>query len=108
MAISSSPFFAVRRLDLASGHLMLIGPDFDFDSFAAMAEALLLQIDATVVEKELNADLHVWLIDFEGCQLLLKGEHYSGAVWIEAMSTRDNETLAFIASLLPQDDSQVC
>ncbi len=71
--------FVCRELDLEQGLLLIGGPEFDFDSFPAVAEQFLQQIDATVVERELNADLHVWLIDFEGCRLMLKGEHYSSA-----------------------------
>jgi hypothetical protein len=104
----SEHLFAVRKLDLAHGHLLLSGPDFDFDSFPDIAEQLLVCIDARVIEKELNADLHVWIIDFEGSRLLLKGEHYASALWIEVLSSADNDALAFIATLLPHQSGQLC
>ncbi|MGF1693341.1 DUF3630 family protein [Photobacterium kagoshimensis] len=108
MSTFSHEPFSVRRLDIDHSHLLLTAPDFDYDTFAEVAVALVARIDATVVEREKNADLHVWLIDFEGCRLLLKGEHYSGALWLEAMSSADNDTLAFIATLLPKDTAQYC
>ncbi|MDO6500278.1 DUF3630 family protein [Photobacterium sanguinicancri] len=108
--MSSFPYepFSVRRLDFEHSHLLLTAPDFDYDTFSEVATALVVRIDSIVIEQEKNADLHVWLIDFEGCRLLLKGEHYSGALWIEAMSSADNDTLAFIASMLPTDTAQYC
>ncbi|MGR5149037.1 DUF3630 family protein [Photobacterium alginatilyticum] len=99
MTVSSTPFVC-RELDLEQGLLLIGGPEFDFDSFPALAEQFLKQIDATVVERELNADLHVWLVDFEGCRLMLKGEHYAGSLWLEWLSPDDSETLAFLAALL--------
>ncbi|MCX9490588.1 DUF3630 family protein, partial [Vibrio cholerae] len=47
------------------------------------------------------ADLHTWLIDFEGCHLLLRGEHYSQSLWLETLTAgQGDEELAFIAKLL--------
>ncbi|ELR63246.1 Aminopeptidase N [Photobacterium marinum] len=97
---ASHPVFSCRELDLASGLLQIDGPDFDYDSFPLVADQLVARIDAQVLERELNADLHVWLIDFEGCRLLLKGEHYSSALWLEGLSADDQETLVFLARLL--------
>ncbi|QUJ67405.1 DUF3630 family protein [Photobacterium sp. GJ3] len=92
--------FGVRELDLQRGCLHLTAPDFDYDSFARVAQSLVHVLDAVVVEQETNADLHVWLIDFEGCRLLLKGEHYSASLWLESLSQEDNETLQFLADWL--------
>ncbi|WP_318484887.1 DUF3630 family protein [Photobacterium leiognathi] len=100
MTAVTSHVFGIRQFDRDARFLSIKSPEFDFDSFDTIAESFLLAIDATVMEKESNADLHIWLIDFEGCRLLLKGEHYSGALWLEAMSDDDEETLTFIASLL--------
>lgn len=97
--LESQPF-SVRQLDLNARYLSIISPDFDFDSFGSVASQLLQTLDATVIEKECSADLHIWLVDFEGCRLLLKGEHYSSTLWLEAMSEDDLDTLAFIAGLL--------
>ena len=94
------PAFACRELDLEQGLLQIAGPDFDFDSFPAVAERLLRQLNATVRERELNADLHLWLIDVAGCRLLLKGEHYAGAMWLEGLSSEAGETLCYLAELL--------
>ncbi|PSW03405.1 DUF3630 family protein [Photobacterium lipolyticum] len=99
---ASGEFFFTRALDLVHSRLLLSGPEFDFDTFPEIAELLLTRIDACLIERELNADLHLWLIDFEGSRLMLKGEHYSGALWLEALSPADSDTLSFIASLLPQ------
>ncbi|MEI8593933.1 DUF3630 family protein [Photobacterium sp. Hal280] len=92
--------FGVREFDLAQGCLHLLTPDFDYDSFADVAQALVNVLGASVVEKEANADLHIWLIDFEGCRMMLKGEHYSTAMWLELLSRDDSDTLAFLASWL--------
>lgn len=96
----STSALTCRELDLEQGLLLIDGPSFDFDDFPVVAEQLLQQLDATVVERECNADLHLWLIDFEGCRLMLKGEHYSGAMWLEGMAGDAAETLQFLATLL--------
>ena len=82
-------------------------PTIIINHITEIAGVLLTRIDACLIERELNADLHIWLIDFEGSRLMLKGEHYSGALWLEALSAADNDTLTFIASLLPQQLSQM-
>lgn len=92
--------FGVREFDHAQGCLHLLTPDFDYDSFADVAQVLVTVLGASVVEKEANADLHIWLIDFEGCRMMLKGEHYSAAMWLELLSRDDSDTLAFLASWL--------
>ncbi|WP_299019924.1 DUF3630 family protein [uncultured Photobacterium sp.] len=96
----SSSVFTCRDLDLEQGLLVIDGPDFDFDSFPAVAKQLVGIIGAKVFEQEVNADLHVWLIDFEGCRLMLKGEHYASVLWLEWLSPDGHETLTFLARLL--------
>ncbi|MGF1701034.1 DUF3630 family protein [Photobacterium makurazakiensis] len=98
--MSSPNLFFCRQLDLAHRLLEITGPTFDFDSFSDIAEQLLKQLDITVREKELNADLHVWLVDFEGCRMMLKGEHYSGQLWLEGLDSEAGETLSYLAQLL--------
>lgn len=98
--MTASSYYWCRRLDTAARLLEIGGPDFDYDNFAAVADMLLQQLGITVVEKEPNADLHVWLVDFEGCRLLLKGEHYSGQMWLEGLDSEAQETLLFLAGLL--------
>jgi len=82
------------------GKLIITMNGFDIDSFPVLGEQLLASLSATVVEKQLDADLHSWLIDFEGCRLLLKAEHYSESVWFEALSVSEGrEELDFLARL---------
>ena len=76
-------------------------PRFDVDTFPALGERLAKQLSATVIEKQWDADVHSWLIDFEGCLLFLKAEHYSESVWLEALVIKESqEELAFLAQLL--------
>jgi len=82
------------------GKLIITIDGFDIDSFPLLGEQLLATLSATVIEKQLDADLYSWLIDFEGCRLLLKAEHYSESVWFEALSVADSrEELDFLARL---------
>ena len=98
--MTASPHYWCRHIDSAARLLEIGSPDFDYDNFSAVATALLQQLGMTVIEKEANADLHVWLVDFEGCQLLLKGEHYSSQMWLEGLGSDAGETLLFLAGLL--------
>ncbi|MBT2919450.1 MULTISPECIES: DUF3630 family protein [Vibrio] len=83
------------------GRLVLSTPRFDVDTFPALGERLVKQLSATVIEKQWDADVHSWLIDFEGCLLFLKAEHYSESVWLEALVIKESqEELAFLAQLL--------
>jgi len=83
------------------GRLVLSTPRFDVDTFPALGERLAKQLSATVIEKQWDADVHSWLIDFEGCLLFLKAEHYSESVWLEALVIKESqEELAFLAQLL--------
>ena len=92
--------FACRRVDLAGRVVEIDAPAFDFDSFATVATPLVTMLGMTVMQQEVNADLHVWLVDFEGCQLLLKGEHYSGQLWLEGLADSE-ETLSYLAQQMP-------
>ncbi|MBV1840570.1 MULTISPECIES: DUF3630 family protein [Photobacterium] len=92
--------FTCRRLDMEHNLLEIDGPEFDFDSFADVVAPLLTQLELQVLERELNADLHVWLVDFEGCRLMLKGEHYSGQLWLEGLDSEARPTLAYLATML--------
>ncbi|GAM72459.1 aminopeptidase N [Vibrio sp. JCM 19236] len=81
--------------------LIVTFPSFDHDSYPQLAEEFVALLSAKVVEKQQDADLHTWLIDFEGCRLMLRGEHYSESVWLESLSVEEGrEELEFIASLL--------
>ena len=92
--------YGLREYIAEEGKLLIATPSFDFDSFGTLAQSLLELLSATVVEKQWDADIHTWLVDFEGCRLLLKGEHYSEFLWFEALDVAsDKEELDFLASL---------
>ncbi|MDP2515744.1 DUF3630 family protein [Photobacterium damselae subsp. piscicida] len=74
-------------------------PNFDFDWFAVYGEQIAALLDCRILEREINADLQIWLLDFEGCHLLLKGEYYSQSIWLEALDDLGEENLVFIARL---------
>lgn len=83
------------------GRLIVQTKDFNFDSFPEVGERLLTLLSAKAIEKQQDADLHSWLIDFEGCRLMLRAEHYSECVWFEALGEgQSREELDFIAGLL--------
>ncbi|MGF1725882.1 DUF3630 family protein [Photobacterium nomapromontoriensis] len=92
--------YTCRYLDESARVLELGCPDFDFDSFFDVAAPLLILLGLRVIEQECNADLHVWLVDFDGCRLMLKGEHYSGQMWLEGVGADAEETLVYLAQLL--------
>ncbi|MGR5179172.1 DUF3630 family protein [Vibrio parahaemolyticus] len=92
--------FGLREYLADEGKLLIVTPAFDFDSFDALATLLLRQLSATVVEKQWDADLHTWLVDFEGCRMLLKGEHYSESMWFEALDiAASREEFDFLATV---------
>ncbi|EKO3983733.1 DUF3630 family protein [Vibrio fluvialis] len=93
--------FGLRDYLASDGRLIVATSAFDFDSFPPLGERLVARLSARVLEKQSDADLHSWLIDFEGCHLMLRAEHYSECVWLEAMGEGlATEELDFIASLL--------
>ncbi|MGC9402291.1 DUF3630 family protein [Vibrio genomosp. F10] len=82
------------------GRILIDAPHFDFDSFEPLGEKLVSLLSAEIVEKQCDADLHSWLIDFEGCQLFLKAEHYSESLWLEALSpNQSKEELDYLCQL---------
>ncbi|SHO58278.1 DUF3630 family protein [Vibrio quintilis] len=86
------------------GVLILATPDFDFDSFPSLGETLVSLLSAHIKEKQTDADLHTWLIDFEGTSLFLKAEHYSGSIWLEALQREQSfEVLDYIAEIFRQE-----
>ncbi|KOO14048.1 DUF3630 family protein [Vibrio xuii] len=92
--------FGLVDYQAQEGRIIIRTPRFDFDSFPQLAEKLVQLLSASVIEKQWDADIHSWLIDFEGCQLFLKSEHYSESVWFEALAIDDSkEELDFLASL---------
>ncbi len=93
--------FGLKEYLALEGRLIVQTQAFEFDSFPAMGERLLTLLSASAIEKQQDADLHSWLIDFEGCRLMLRAEHYSECVWLEAWGECQSiEELDFIAGLL--------
>lgn len=92
--------FGLREFLPEQGRLILTTPEFDFDTFPELASTLVSVLSARTLDKQCDADIHTWLIDFEGCELFLKAEHYSEAVWFEALSVGESkEELEFLAQL---------
>ncbi len=92
--------FSQTEINIEQGTLVVTPSLFEFDDFTVVAKALLLRLDATLIDQEPSADLHQWLIDFDGCQLLLKAEHYSTSMWFELLVLSEIEYLIFIQRLL--------
>lgn len=82
------------------GKLILNSPLFDVDTFPIIGSELVATLSATIIEKQFDADLHSWIIDFEGCRFFLRAEHYSESVWLEAVSLSESrEELDYLAKL---------
>lgn len=97
---SQQKVFGLIDYQADQGRIIIRAPSFDFDTFPLIGERLLTTLSAYVVEKQCDADIHVWLIDFEGCQLFLKAEHYSESVWFESLAGTDSkEELEYLANL---------
>ena len=92
--------FSYVEINLEQGTLVVTPTEFEFENFTVTAMALLQRLDAKLVHQEPSADLQQWLIDVDGCQLLLKAEHYSASMWLEILTTNDGEYLIFIQQLL--------
>lgn len=88
------------QLDRDNLSLLLTPISFDFENVEVYVLALLQRLDAKCLEKESSADLQQWLIDFDGCHLLLKAEYYSSSMWLEAMTVNNLDELVFIQQLL--------
>ncbi|MGO1189557.1 MULTISPECIES: DUF3630 family protein [Vibrio] len=92
--------FSLREFDAEAGRIILVNPSFDFDSYPPLGQRLVSILSASIVDKQSDADLHSWLIDFEGCQLFLRAEHYSETMWIEALSPQQgHEELQYLTKL---------
>jgi membrane-associated PAP2 superfamily phosphatase len=93
--------FLVKEFISEQGILILDSPEFDFDSFLVLGEALLVLLSAKLIEQQQDADLHTWLIDFEGQHFFLKAEHYSQTMWLEALAIEESrENMLFIAKFI--------
>ncbi|MFH0255698.1 DUF3630 family protein [Vibrio rumoiensis] len=92
--------YSLREFDAQAGRVILLNPRFDYDSFPVFGSELVKLLSASIIEKQNDADLHSWLIDFEGCQLFLRAEHYSETIWLEAMAPNQaDEELQYLAKL---------
>ncbi len=95
--------FTLHEYFAASGVVVVATQDFDFDSFPRLGGRLIELLPASIIEQQCDADIHTWLIDFEGTRLFLKAEHYASALWLEALNpTEDREVMDFLAHLLTQ------
>jgi hypothetical protein len=93
--------FSLNEYLAETGVIILDMPLCDFDTFPQLGQAVVDFLSTTIVEKQNDADLHTWLIDFEGTRLLLKAEHYSGAVWLEALDVvASREVFDYLAAWL--------
>ncbi|PMH38666.1 aminopeptidase [Vibrio sp. 10N.286.49.B3] len=96
----ANPQFGLQDYFAQEGRLLITAPRFDFDTFPPLGLELLSQLGADVIEKQCDADLHAWLIDFEGCRLFLRAEHYSESIWFEALANHNSrEELDYLAGL---------
>ena len=85
------------------GKIILRVPAFDFDSFPELGSKIIDALGMSIKEKQQDADMHSWLVDFEGTALMLKAEHYSEAVWLEALNKmNDVEVITYLAGLFEQ------
>jgi hypothetical protein len=82
------------------GRLILSSPSFNVDTFPALGDELVRLLSCDVKEKQFDADLHSWLVDFEGCLMFLRAEHYSETIWLESLYKKESkEELAYLAQL---------
>ena len=92
--------FGLSQYDAEEGRIIIRTPNFDFDTFPELGDKLLKLLSAQAIEKQWDADIHSWLIDFEGCQLFLKAEHYSESMWLEALEVAaSQQELRYLAQL---------
>lgn len=87
-------------LDAASGRVSLVADTLDFDNADAHLAAFCQLIGATAKEKQTDADLLSWLVDFEGVGFMLRAEHYSACVWLEKLGEEGDEELQFLYTWL--------
>lgn len=95
--------FGLQEYLADEGKILITAPRFDFDTFPELGEKLVSMLSAKVVEKQWDADIHSWLIDFEDCQMFLKAEHYSESLWLESLAIEESrEEFDYLAGLFQQ------
>ena len=96
--------FALKAYHAEQGVVEVAVANVSVELLPQLGEQLVGYLDARIVDQQQDADLHTWLVDFEGTQLFLKVEHYSESVWFEALAPQSaQEELAFIAQLLQRN-----
>ena len=96
--------FALKAYHAEQGVVEVAVANVSVEMLSQLGEQLVGFLDARIVDQQQDADLHTWLVDFEGTQLFLKVEHYSESVWFEALAPQSaQEELAFIAQLLQRN-----
>ncbi|MGL5006001.1 MAG: DUF3630 family protein [Plesiomonas sp.] len=68
----------------------------DVDNFAEKVQPLLEQAELQVIDRQCDADLHTWRVEFEGTPLLLRGDHYTQTLWLEALCDEGVAVLQFL------------
>ncbi len=90
----------IALFDIEEGRFVLAIDDLDFDNADGYAAAFCQLIDAAIIEKQMDADLMSWLVDFEGVQFMLKAEHYSASLWLERLGADGDDELTFLNNWL--------
>jgi Protein of unknown function (DUF3630) len=72
----------------------------NWDNFPTLANTLIACLDATVISRDIGADLYHWTIDFEGTRLSLYYEDNSESCWLELERAQEQDVLDFIATLI--------
>lgn len=67
------------------------------DSFPAWATGLVDTLELRLIEQEIGADYHQWLVEFEGARLLLCYQHYLDCAWFSALSEQDQPVADWLA-----------
>lgn len=95
-----NPTFRLSHMDAVAGRLVLVADTLNADNAEQHLQALCQMLDASVKEKQTDADLLSWLIDFEGVALMLRAGHYSASVWLETLGDEGQDELVFLHSWL--------
>ncbi|NLS14780.1 DUF3630 family protein [Vibrio sp. SM6] len=100
MALFEQGMVLLKEYQPNQGRIVFDVPGFDIDDFARLASDIVQLLSATVLETQMDADIQTWLIDFEGCHLFLKAEHYTSSVWLESVAREHSrDELNYLAGL---------
>lgn len=84
----------------SSQALLLDNPVLSFENFNAHALALVAEIGARECERHWGADRHAWVVEFEGCHLMLEFEDYTNSAWFAPIKEQDKNVLVLLAEKL--------